>query len=112
MSQIGLFTRTSDGFTGIVSTVSIEAALTLLPADHSDAENAPDFRVHLGADGEGSEVGAAWCRTGERAGAYLSLTIDDPSFAGPIHANLFQSNDGNDTHHLVWTRQPRREARG
>lgn len=111
MSQIGLFTRTSDGFTGIVSTVSIEAALTLLPADHSDAENAPDFRVHLGADGEGSEVGAAWCRTGERAGAYLSLMIDDPSFSGPIHANLFQSNDGNDTHHLVWTRQPRRGDR-
>ncbi|WP_426265282.1 DUF736 domain-containing protein [Sphingomonas sp. PWP1-2] len=111
MPQIGLFTRTSDGFSGIVSTVSLEVELALLPADNFDADNAPDFRVHLGADGGGPEVGAAWCRTGERAGAYLSLMIDDPSFAGPIHANLFQSNDGNDTYHLVWTREPRRDGR-
>ncbi|MEG3125087.1 DUF736 domain-containing protein [Sphingomonas sp. GB1N7] len=100
MPQIGLFTRTSDGFTGIVSTMSLETALTLLPADHFDVDNAPDFRV-----------GAAWRRTGERAGAYLSLMIDDPSFAGPIHANLFQSNEGDGTHHLVWTRQSRRDSR-
>lgn len=111
MPQIGTFSRTSDGFTGILTTLSLDVALTLVPTDPSDTDTAPDFRVHRGTDGDGPEVGAAWRRTGERAGAYLSLQIDDPSFAGPIHANLFQTNDGSDAHHLVWSRQSRREPR-
>lgn len=112
MPMIGLFRRTPDGFTGKLETLTVEVAITLLPNDAGDAENAPDFRVHLGAEGHGPEVGAGWRRTGEKAGAYLSLIIDNPCFATPIHANRFQSGDDGDTHHLVWTRQARRDARG
>jgi uncharacterized protein (DUF736 family) len=36
----------------------------------------------------------------------LSLRIDDPSFAAPIHALLVPSHD--DAHDLVWSRLPPR----
>ena len=41
------------------------------------------YRVHLG-DGDGPEIGAGWKRTGEKAGEYVSLVIDDPALAQPI----------------------------
>ena len=108
MAQIGTFTRTEQGFTGRLHTLSLDLELTLVPADASDAENAPDFRVHAG-DENGPEVGGGWKRTGERAGEYISLQIDDPSFAQPIRANLFQSGSNRSAFHLLWTRPSRRE---
>ncbi|MDQ2764356.1 MAG: DUF736 domain-containing protein, partial [Pseudomonadota bacterium] len=63
MTQIGLFSRTPDGFTGRLDTLTLSVGLTLVTADHNDAENAPEFRVHLGEDSDGPEVGAAWRRT-------------------------------------------------
>ena len=44
-------------------------------------------------DGDGPEVGAGWKRTGEKAGDYVSLLLDDPALTQPIRANLFQSDD-------------------
>ncbi|MDH7972469.1 DUF736 domain-containing protein [Sphingomonas sp. AR_OL41] len=107
MTQIGRFTRTADGFHGRIETLSLNAELCLVPAD-ADGENAPDYRIHLGADGEGLEVGAGWKRVGERAGAYFSLLIDDPALPQSINANLFQSNREREEHHLVWNRPSRR----
>ena len=77
----------------------------------SDAENAPDYRVHLG-DGDGPEIGAGWKRTGEKAGEYVSLVIDDPALAQPIRANLFQSGDDKSAWVLNWNRPPKRGDRG
>ena len=107
MTQIGHFTRTADGFHGRLQTLSLDVELCLVPAD-ADAENAPDYRIHLGADGEGLEVGAGWKRIGERAGAYVSLLIEDPALPQSISANLFQSNRDGEEHHLVWNRPSRR----
>lgn len=111
MSLIGRFSRTKNGFAGSIRTLALNAELVLLPADHSDSENAPDYRVHLGSDDEGPEIGAAWKRTGEKAGDYVSLQIDDPSFAQPIRANLFQSADDNAAWGLHWNRPARRGER-
>jgi uncharacterized protein (DUF736 family) len=48
-------------------------------------------------------VGAAWEKTAESSGReYLSVRLDDPSFAAPIFANLIEQEDG--THELVWSR--------
>jgi len=82
----------------------------LVPAESSDAENAPDYRVHLG-DGEGPEIGAGWKRTGEKAGEYVSLLIDDPTLTQPIRANLFRSTDDHATWVLNWNRPPKRGER-
>ncbi|MGE4305686.1 MAG: DUF736 domain-containing protein [Novosphingobium sp.] len=108
MTQIGQFTRTADGFTGHVRTLTLDAELTLVPTDASDAENAPDYRIHLGGDGDGPEVGAGWKRTGEKAGAYVSLLIDDPALIQPLRANLFQVDRGK-TFALLWNRPARRD---
>ncbi|MFA5964988.1 MAG: DUF736 domain-containing protein [Sphingomonas sp.] len=110
MTQIGRFTRTADGFHGRIETLSLNVELCLVPAD-ADGENAPDYRIHLGADGEGLEVGAGWKRIGERAGAYVSLLIEDPALAHSISANLFQSNRDGEEHHLVWNRPSPRGSR-
>lgn len=46
MAQIGTFTRTSDGFAGRLRTLALDVELTIVPATSSDAEHAPDYRVH------------------------------------------------------------------
>ena len=110
MPQIGQFTLTKSGYSGHVRTLTLDAALSLFPAEPSEAENAPDYRVHLG-DEDGPEVGAGWKRTGEKAGEYVSLLLDDPVFAQPVRANLFQSGDDKTAWGLHWNRPPKRGER-
>ena len=104
MSQIGTFTRTTDGYAGTIRTFMLNRDLIIVPAETSDTENAPNYRI-LAA---GAEIGAGWKRTGDKAGDYVSLLIDDPSFGQPIRANLFQVERGSDAFHLIWTRPSRR----
>ena len=111
MAQIGTFKRTTTGIRGRIRTLALDAELVLIPVDKSDAENAPDYRIHLGDVGGsevGPEVGAGWKRTGEKAGEYVSLQLDDPTFAQPIRANLFQADDKGAAFDLLWNRPPRR----
>ena len=111
MSQIGTFTRTATGFAGRLRTLSLDIEIKLVTTEHGDAQNTPDFRIHAG-DENGPEVGAGWKRTGDKAGEYVSLLIDDPSFAQPVRANLFQSGSNRSAFHLLWTRPSRREKTG
>jgi uncharacterized protein (DUF736 family) len=106
MPQIGTFERTSTGFAGHIRTVMLDLELVIVVADPVETENAPDFRVHRGK-ADGPEIGAAWKRQGEKAGEYLSLSIDDPTFASPLRANLFRSGESS-TWHLQWNRSPQR----
>lgn len=107
MPQIGEFTRTKSGCSGHLRTLTIDVQLALVPAEPSDTENAPDYRVHLGDDGDGPEVGAGWRRTGEKAGEYVSQLLDDPVFTQPIRANLFRSDTDNASWSLHWNRGER-----
>ncbi|MEQ1515862.1 MAG: DUF736 domain-containing protein [Usitatibacteraceae bacterium] len=110
MTQIGQFTRTKTGYSGQLRTLSLDLTLTLSPSDVSDAENAPDYRIHLG-DEDGPEVGAGWKRTGEKAGDYVAVQLDDPSFTQPLRANLFQSLDDKSAWGLYWNRPSKRSER-
>ena len=83
MPQIGEFTRETTGFVG---------------------------RVHNGNE-EGPEIGAGWKRTGERAGDYIALVIDDPALPQPIRANLFRNDDGGASWSLHWSRASKRGER-
>ena len=108
MAQIGTFTRTVDGYTGTIRTFTLKRdVIIIVPAIASETDNAPNYRV-LADD---VEIGAGWKRTGDKAGDYLSLLIDDPSFGQPIRANLFQVVSGGDTFNLIWTRPSRRAPR-
>ena len=111
MSQIGSFQRINDGYEGHLHTLSLDVALCLVAAPSSDTEHAPDWRIYSGDSDHGSEVGAGWNRTGEKAGAYVALLIDCPSLAQPIRANLFRSGADDNAWHLMWSRPSRRDER-
>ena len=110
MSQIGQFTREEMGFTGQVRTLTLDVSLALVPVENTETENAPAYRVHAG-DAEGPEVGAAWKRSGEKAGEYLSVLLDDPALPQPIRANLFRDDGAGAAWSLHWTRPKPREDR-
>lgn len=110
MPQIGEFTRETTGFVGRVHIFTLFREITIVPAEPSDADNAPDYRVHNGNE-EGPEIGAGWKRTGERAGDYIALVIDDPGLPQPIRANLFRDDDGGASWSLHWNRAPKRGER-
>lgn len=105
MPQIGQFTRDASGFTGRIHTFSIFREVTVVPAEPSDAENAPDYRIHHGNE-EGPEIGAGWKRTGERAGEYIALIIDDPALPQPI-----RDDDASNAWSLRWSRPVKRDGK-
>jgi uncharacterized protein (DUF736 family) len=97
MAIIGTFTKQDDSYTGSLATLAVKAKVKITPVEKS-GEKAPDFRVYSG----NAEIGAAWSATSKEGKAYLSVKLDDPSFAKPILARLIQTDKG---HALVWTRQ-------
>ncbi|MDP0926541.1 DUF736 domain-containing protein [Paracoccus onubensis] len=110
MPQIGQFIRTSSGYSGRIRTLTLDLELVFVPTDDTETDNAPSYRLHLG-DGDGPEIGAGWTHIGDRAGTYLSVLLDDPVFAHPIRARLFQADkDGRDWG-LHWTRPKKRGER-
>lgn len=110
--QIGSFRKTRDGYEGRIHTLTLDVQLCLVPAESGDAENAPDWRIYRGDGETGPEVGAGWNRTGEKAGAYVSLLIDCPTLVQAIRANLFRAGDTGDAYHLLWSRPSRRSEQG
>lgn len=110
MAQIGHFARTQLGYAGRVRTLSLNVVLVFVPADHSDAGQAPDYRIRLG-DEDGVEIGAGWIQSGDRASTYISVLLDDPSLGQPIRARLFQSDKGGREWGLHWTRPKKRDDR-
>lgn len=112
MIRIGEFTVQGDGYRGRLTTLGFDVELTLVPAARSDIRNAPDYRVHAGTSAEGPEIGAGWKRTGERAGAYVAVVIDDPQLPRAIRANLFRPGIAGQPHLLFWQRAQRRRDAG
>lgn len=109
MTCIGIFTATPEGFEGRLQTLSLDTALSIVPAGPSEADHAPDYRIMAGEGDTAFEVGAGWKRVGDKAGAYVAVLIEDPALAQPLRANLFQSDPG--THVLMWSWPSRREAK-
>lgn len=104
MPQIGEFTRHQTGYSGRIQTLNLNLEVAIVAAEASDADNAPDYRVHAGGE-EGAAIGAGWKHSSEKAGEFISLQIDDPTFAQPIRAYLFQNNDDRKSWSLQWSRQ-------
>ena len=107
MAIIGPFTRTATGFAGHVRTLITDKDFVFVEVINAEAEDTPDYRVRLG-DEDGPEVGAVWKRTGGQAGTGFNVVIDDPTFAQPVRARLFQTDDDGRDWSLAW-RRPRRQ---
>ena len=87
MPQIGEFTRSASGFTGRIKTLTLDAEIVLVAVDPAGIENAPDHRVHLGADEEAAEIGAAWTRT-RTLSRVIALVTSSPGCTSPrAHAS-------------------------
>src|SRR3546814_15084769 len=97
--MIGSFHSARDSFTGQIRTLMLDVVVSLVPAPSNDSDNAPDWRVLLGDSETGTEIGAGWNRTGERAGAFVAVPIDGPAFAHPLRAHLLRSMSRDDDHH-------------
>src|SRR3546814_2526520 len=67
-------------------------------------ESAPDFRLQAA----GHDIGAAWKKTSEAGRAYISVTLDDPSFPATVYARLIEGEDG--AHDLIWSRSKPKAA--
>jgi len=104
MATIGAFKKTNAEYVGEIVTLSVQAKnVKIVPETGADSKNAPSHRLFVGR----AEIGAAWAKTSNEDRAYLSIKIDDPSFAAPIFANLFDDDTG-ETASLTWSRPNRR----
>jgi uncharacterized protein (DUF736 family) len=100
MITIGTFTKTETGFTGTIKTLSLHVKVKIVPATNK-GERQPDYRIFAGS----VELGACWKKVSDTSGRdYLSVSLDDPSFPAPLYAMLFESEDGDGTANLVWSR--------
>lgn len=99
MSVIGTFSKTTDGYAGVIRTMTINVKAKIVANDKKGNPKAPDFRVMAG----GAELGAAWRVNGDGKKPFLSVELDDPSFDAPIRAAFFE-NDESDQAALVWSR--------
>ena len=108
MATIGTFKKDGAGYSGTVETLTLSAKLTFEPVEKKN-DNAPDFRVFYIAEGFSSEIGAAWKKTAREGGAeYLSVSIDDPSFAERVNCRLVKTGS-KQGHTLFWDRQRPRD---
>lgn len=99
--KIGTFTKTDDGtFRGRIETLNLSAELVLQPMADKANEKAPDFRV-VSANTK-VECGAGWHEMSRNNKPYISVKIDDPSFAYPIWAALTRDDGGEIS--LYWDR--------
>jgi uncharacterized protein (DUF736 family) len=114
MPQIGTFIRDETGFIGHLMTLTLNQDVIIIETEPSDVANAPQYRIHIfdGMTNEaGAEIGAGWKRTGEKAGDYIAIQFDDPSFAQPIRANLFRDDDTGKDWSLHWSRPVKHDGR-
>lgn len=101
MTIIGSFSKTADGYAGTIRTMTINVKAAFIANDKNGNDKAPDFKLMIGE----KEFGAAWRANAKNAEAkpFLRVELDDPSFASPIRAALFENGEEGKGA-LVWSR--------
>jgi len=102
MAIIGIFTKQENGgYTGTIQTLTFSARVTFEPATKR-GDKSPDYRITCGL----ADYGAAWKNTSENS-EYLSVHLDDPSFAAPLSCRLVKTGT-EQVHSLIWERSRKR----
>ena len=94
MTIIGNFLKHEDKIIGTVLTLKLHVEVTFVPISKTGAKS-PDYRAYA----HGVEIGAAWDNTEE---GFLSVVLDDPSFAAPIRCRL--NSVSANGYQMVWNR--------
>ena len=103
MATIGQFRPVKDGYEGTISTLSMARKVRFIANDNKKGDSSPVFFIKTGQ----CDLGVAWREEAkESSKPYLRVLLDDPSFAGPVNAALFDKDGKAD---LVWSR-PKRDA--
>ena len=100
---IGTFRTDGDGYIGRIHTLALDAEVHVVRADHSDAEDDPEWRVLLGNIDDGVEIGIGRNGLSSR-GSFIALEIDDPALAAPLYANLMRRSRSGEPLRLRWSR--------
>jgi uncharacterized protein (DUF736 family) len=99
MATLGTFKKQDDGtFTGAIKTLTLDLKKVTFRTAEKTKPKSPDFRVFAGE----TDIGAAWKETSKQDREWLSVKLDDPSFAAPIFAGLHELDDG---YSLIWSRR-------
>ena len=109
MPAIGYVNALEDGsFRGTLRTLSVTAALSILPNKTKEPESKqPDYRVLA----NGAEVGAGWIRQNKGGEEYVSLSLSAPEFGRKrLFANLGRAagSEADDEFAVIWNPDDRR----
>jgi len=99
MAIIGSFSKSGEGFIGTIKTLSLKVKAEIKTSEKA-SDKAPDYRVFAGQ----VELGAAWKKTSTEGREYISLKLDDPTWAAPVYASLLGAEDGKSLN-LLWSRR-------
>lgn len=99
MANIGYFTKTRTGYDGTINTLTLCTPARIVRNRNKKNDTSPDFFIKTGD----SDLGVAWKAEtgGDDPKPYIRCLLDDPSFAAPVQAALFERSSGAD---LVWSR--------
>lgn len=100
---IGTFRNEGDGYSGRIHTLALDAELNLVRAEHTDVEDAPDWRVFLGKVADGVEIGIGRSGLPPR-GLFIAVEIDDPTLTAPLCAKLLRQSRSGEPLRLRWSR--------
>lgn len=106
--HIGTFTKNDDGhFTGRIETLTFAVDAKIIPVEGKTKERSPDYKII--AIYTGAEIGAGWNELSQRTDKpYISIKIDDPSFAYPMWCALTDAE--TDGYRLNWSRPKPKSA--
>jgi uncharacterized protein (DUF736 family) len=107
MATIGKFIAVENGYEGTLETLTLKAKITI-QAQEKRSGNAPDYRVFQVTESFTSDIGGAWKKTSKEGAEYLSMSIDDPSFAERINCRLVKTGS-EQGYTLFWERQRPRD---
>ncbi len=95
--------KTSDSFSGDIATLHFQfSPVEITPADKKH-EKGPDYRVTFDSAHGIVELGSVWKRTSQQGNDYLSVELDGPFLAQPLHVNMTMPKNGKST--MYWNRR-------
>ncbi|MBX3456589.1 DUF736 family protein [Ferrovibrio sp.] len=94
---------------------SVNIQLTPIPEGERRDANSPYYRVEgINHTGEVYELGGGWVKRmqeGTTEREYLSLSMDDPDWTGPLSCAAFPTKGKPNEYDVVWNRPDRSQQR-